>query len=152
GTLRAAVAAAARFGPDLRADSVTFAGPVRVEAVDAVDCLFFDGIDVIQQQEGCLRFCHLGPPLSTPPSLPPPYRWGPFPAPAVASVGFEAAGYYTLALEPDHPLLTAGSDGGEVGAYHHDRRSARIERLRRRINEFVPLGLRPLVALAPWEE
>ena len=66
--------------------------------------------------------------------------------------GFEAAGYYTLALEPDHPLLSAASNGGEVGAYHHARRAARLARLRRRIHEFVPLGVKPSLALAPWEE
>ncbi len=35
------------------------------------------------------------------------YRCGPFPDPTFASVGFEAAGYYASALEPDHPLLSA---------------------------------------------
>ena len=80
------------------------------------------------------------------------YRCGPFPTPDFVSIGFEAAGYYTLALEPDHPLLSAASNGGEVGAYHHARRAARLARLRRRIHEFVPLGVKPSLALAPWEE
>jgi hypothetical protein len=152
GLVRDAVAASGRFGPQVRADSVTFAGPVRVEALDAQDCVFLDGVDVVQQQEGCLRFCYLGPDLTVPPSRPAVYRCGPFPAPTFASIGFESAGYYTIALEPDHPLLGAASDGGEVGAYHHDRRGPRMARLRQRIDEFVPLGLRGLVALAPWEE
>ena len=152
GSPRDAVARRTTLDPALDADGVTFAGPVRVESADAVDCLFADGIEVVQQQEGCLRHCYLGPDLSTPPSHPATYRCGPFPAPTFASIGFEAAGYYAIELEPEHPLLSAGSDGGEVGAYHHLRRAARIERLRRRIHEFVPLGLRPGVALAPWEE
>ncbi|MGI8806765.1 MAG: phage tail protein [Acidimicrobiales bacterium] len=152
GSARDAVTAAARFGPDLRADGVTFVGPVRVEAADAVDCLFLDGVEVVQQQEGCLRHCYLGGAPASPPSLPTTYRCGPFPAPTFASVGFEAGGYYGPALEPDHPLLAAASDGGEVGAYHHARRAARMARLRRRVHEFVPLGVRPFVSLAPWEE
>jgi hypothetical protein len=152
GTLRDAVACAATFDPALRADGVTFVGAVRLEAADAVDCVFTDGIEVVQQQEGCLRHCFLGPDLTTPPSHPTTYRCGPFPAPSFASIDFEAAGYYTLALEPDHPLLAAASDGGEVGAYHHARRAFRIARLRRRIHEFVPLGLRPGLSLATWEE
>jgi hypothetical protein len=152
GALRDSVAGGMRLGPQIRADSVTFVGPVRAEAIDAQDCVFVDGVEVVQQQEGCLRFCFHGPALSLPPSLPPVYRCGPFAAPTFASVGFESAGYYTVALEPDHPLLSAASDCGEVGGYHHDRRGLRIERLRRRIDEFVPLGLRGLVALAPWEE
>ena len=152
GASRDAIAAATTFAPALEARGTTFVGAVRAESVSAVDCLFLDGIDVVQTQEGCLRHCFLGPDLSTPPAHPASYRCGPFPAPTFASVGFEAAGYYALALEPDHPLLSAASDGGEVGAYHHARRAARLAVLRRRAHEFVPLGLRPGVALAPWEE
>jgi hypothetical protein len=140
------------FRPALQANGVTFVGAVRLEALDAVDCLCLNGVEVVETQEGCLRHCYLGPDLSTPPAHPPTYRCGPFPAPTFASVGFEAAGYYALELEPDHPLLSAASDGGEVGAYHHARRAARIGSLRRRIHEFVPLGLRPGLNLAPWEE
>jgi hypothetical protein len=152
GTARDAIDAAGTFRPALQANGVTFAGPVRLEAADAVDCLFLDGVEVLQSQEGCLRHCYLGPDLSAPPRHPVSYRCGPFPAPTFASIGFEAGGYYTLALEPPHPLQSAASDGGEVGAYHHARRAARIAALRRRIHEFVPLGLRPGLALAPWEE
>jgi hypothetical protein len=150
GGAKAALDAAATFSPALAANGVTFAGPVRLESLDAADCLFLDGVEALQTQSGCVRYSYLGPAPSGPP--PPTYRCGPFPAPTFASIGFEAAGYYALALEPDHPLLAAASDGGEVGAYHHARRAARIANLRRRVHEFVPLGLRPGVALAPWEE
>ena len=68
------------------------------------------------------------------------------------SIGFEAAGYYALDLDSGHPLLEAASDGGEVGAQHHLHRAARLQRLRRRVHEFVPLGVRPGLSLAPWEE
>ncbi|HTJ76516.1 MAG TPA: hypothetical protein VL337_14260 [Acidimicrobiales bacterium] len=152
GSPRAAVAANVRLGPQVQAAGVTFVGAVRVEALDALDSVFADGAAVVQQQEGCLRHCYLGPDPDPEPSLPPLYRCRRDPAPTFASTGFEAAGYYTLALEPDHPLLSAASDGGEVGAYNADRRALRLARLRRRISEFVPLGLRALVALAPWEE
>jgi len=152
GSPRDAVARRTILDPAIEADGVTFAGALRAESASAVDCLFADGIEVVQQQDGCLRHCYLGPPLSTPASHPPAYRCGPFAAPTFASLGFEAAGYYALELDGAHALLSAAGDGGEVGAYHHLRRAARIERLRRRIHEFVPLGLRPGVELAPWEE
>ncbi|MFN2627083.1 MAG: hypothetical protein ABR569_00415 [Gaiellaceae bacterium] len=151
-TLRDAVAAQVRFAPALVASGVTFAGPVHTESIDAADCIFGDGVEAVQQQEGCLRHCYLGPDLSTPPSRPVTYRCGPFPAPTFASIGFEAAGYYALDLEREQPLLSAASDGGEVGAANQLRRGARLERLRRRVHEFVPLGLRAGIALAPWEE
>jgi hypothetical protein len=152
GTATDAIDATSTFPPALEANGVTFAGPVRLEAADAVDCLFLDGVEVLQGQEGCIRHSYLGPDLSAPPRHPLCYRCGPFPAPTFASIGFEAAGYYAVELEPPHPLQSAASDGGEVGAYHHARRAARIATLRRRIHEFVPLGLRPGLALAPWEE
>jgi hypothetical protein len=147
-----AVTKASRFGPALVAAGVTFAGAVRLESADAEDCVFADGVEVVQQQEGCLRHCYLGPSLSTPPRHPMTYRCGPFAPPTFVSEGFEAAGYYALALDPPQPLLEAASDGGEVGAYHHVRRAARLRRLRQRVDEFVPLGLRSAVAVAPWEE
>jgi len=125
---------------------------VHTESIDAADCIFGDGVEAVQQQEGCLRHCYLGPDLSTPPSRPVTYRCGPFPAPTFASIGFEAAGYYALDLEREQPLLSAASDGGEVGAANRLRRGARLERLRQRVHEFVPLGLRAGIALAPWEE
>jgi hypothetical protein len=152
GTMRDAVAAQVRFAPGLVCSGVTFVGAVHTESIDAADCLFADGVDAVQQQEGCVRHCYLGPDVPTPPPLPPQYRCGPFPAPIFASTGFEAAGYYALDLNRLQPLLSAATDGGEVGAYHHLRRGARIERLRRRVHEFVPLGLRAGLTLAPWEE
>ncbi|MEV0319774.1 hypothetical protein ACIBKX_16745 [Streptomyces sp. NPDC050658] len=147
-----AVAPVDRFGPVLHADSVTFAGPVRADAVDARDCVFADGLDVVQQQEGCVRTSHLGPGLSDPPRHPATYRCRTAPAPAFVSDAFESSGYYCLDLEPGQPLLSAAGDGGEAGAYHATRRASRIRRLRRRIGEFTPLGLTAEVSVAPWEE
>ncbi len=152
GSARDSVAAASSLGPEIRADGVTFVGPVRAEAVAAIDSVFLDGVTVVQQQTGCIRHSYIGPDPDPTPSLPPRYRCGPFPPPTFVSLGCESAGYYTLALEPDHPLLHAASDAGEVGAYHAERRALRLTRLRRRVEEFVPLGLRADIALAPWEE
>ncbi len=152
GAVTPAVARRNRFDPLLAAAGVTFAGRVRAEAIDAVDCLFVDGLEVVQQQEGCLRNCYVAAEGSASSSLPKRYRCLDSPAPTFASVGFEAAGYYALELDSDHPLLSAASDGGEVGAYHHLRRAARLGRLETRLHEFVPLGIRPRLELAPWEE
>ena len=151
GTQSPAVARRTRFDPAIAADGVTFAGRVRAETIDAVDCVFVDGLEVVQQQEGCLRHCYVarGNGASTHPTT---YRCLGSPAPTFASVGFEAAGYYALDHDPGHPLLAAASDGGEIGAYHHLRRASRLQRLEARLHEFVPLGIRPRLELAPWEE
>jgi hypothetical protein len=144
-------AAATGLAPGLEATGVTFAGPVHTETVAADDCVFVDGVDAVHVQAGHLRHCHLGPPGSSP-AVPATYRCLTAPAPAFESTAFEAGAYYALALDPDQPLLHAASDGGEVGAYHHARRATALGRLRDRIHEFVPLGLRARVELAPWEE
>jgi hypothetical protein len=149
GAPRASLALADRFAPALSADGCTFAGPVAVEAVDGVDCIFADGLDAHEQQEGCLRHCYLGPGSG---SLPTAYRCLTEPPPQFITDAFEAAGYYALDLQRDQPLLTGASDGGEVGAYHHAGRARALARLQARVHEFVPLGLRAEVALAPWEE
>lgn len=149
GAATAAIDARERFAPGLVADGVTFAGPVSAETAQAVDCVFVDGVEVVRGGEGCLRHCYVGPePLPRPTT----YRCLTEPVPRFVSERFEAGGYYALDLETDQPLLTAASDGGEVGAYHHARRAAGLNRLRRRIHEFVPLGLRAEVEMAPWEE
>ena len=97
----------------------------------------------VQTQEGCLRHCYLGPDLTTPPAHPPAYRCGPFPPPTFASVGFEAAGYYALELEP-RPPAALGGERRRRGRRLPPRppRPRGIGALRRRIHEFVPLGLR----------
>ena len=150
--LRAAVQRRTRFGPSIRADGVTFVGRVQAEAVDAVDSIFADGLEVVQQQEGCLRHSFVGAPEKPQAPHPAEYRCLSAPKPMFVSESFEAGGYYALELAQDHPLLSAASDGGEVGAYHHAHRATRLRRLRDRIHEFVPLGLRAGLALAPWEE
>lgn len=140
-------------GPDLRATGVTFAGAVRVESIEAANCIFVDEVDVVQSQLGCLRWCYgpnLGPDNTG--NRPPAYECIDAPPPVFASVGFEAAGYYALTLDEDQPCLSAAGDRGELGAYHHARHGQRIRRLRDRIDEFVPLDVQPLVELASWEE
>ena len=55
GPARTAIAAASTFDPALQASGTTFTGAVRLESADAADCLFLDGLEVVQTQEGCLR-------------------------------------------------------------------------------------------------
>ena len=80
------------------------------------------------------------------------YRCLDDPAPTFVTDAFDAGGYLALDLSRPSPLLSAAGDGGEIGAYHHARRIVRLSRLRNRLHEYVPLGLRPALELAPWEE
>lgn len=150
-TLRPAVDRKDRFAPGVSADGVTFVGRVLSETVSAADSVFVHGVEAVRVQDGCLRCCYVGPD-ETDPKHPVRYRCLTAPAPAFVSDAFEAGGYYALDLELPQPLLSAAGDGGEAGAYHHARRAAGLARLRERIHEFVPLGLRGRVEMAPWEE
>ncbi len=145
-----ALAAADRFPPELRTEGVTFLGTVACDTVHASDCAFVDGLDVVRTESGCLRHCDLG--ASDPADLPPTYRCGPFPPARFASTRFGSAGYVAPLLDGSDPRTTAASDGGEIGAYHRDGRPGRVDRLRDRVHEFVPLGVDVTVTIARWEE
>ena len=69
------------------------------------------------------------------------YRSGYY-APRLASPGPHAAA----------PLLTAASDGGEIGAYHHARRGPLALRLAQRLPEMTPLTVHPHLDVAPAPE
>jgi hypothetical protein len=49
-------------------------------------------------------------------------------------------------------VLTAASDGGEIGAYHHVRRGPLALRLAQRMPEMTPLTLHPHLRLAEPED
>jgi hypothetical protein len=135
--------------PMLTATGATFAGAVAVDAVDATDCLFVDGLAVVQTQVGCIRFSYVADSPSA--GLPVTHRCIRTPAPTFESTGFESPGYLALALDRNTALLGASSTGGAIGADAHARSGARIARLRRRIDEFVPMGLRPRLHVARGE-
>lgn len=137
------------FPPTLSAQGVTFVGPVELDSIDATDCIFADGLEVIQTQLGCLRFCYIGDSPSG--RLPVTHQCLRQPRPWFESVQFESPDYFTLPLDRPTPLLTAGSTGGALGAYGHVGAGVRIARLRRRIGEFVPLGVKPRIIVAKGE-
>ena len=153
---RAALAAADRFPPDLVATGVTFVGAVGADEVWVTDCLFTGGLRCTVTSTGCVRFCHLGP-ADDPQDHPAGYHCLSGHLPRFGSLGFEASGYYAPVLDspsarPAPPLLTGGSDGGEIGAYHHARRGPLAIRLAQRLAEMTPLRVHPHLAVAQPEE
>lgn len=140
-------------GAELWTRGATFLGSVAVDALDAQDSVFADGVQALRRQDGCVRYSFVGTDLvAAQTDLPATFRCGPFPPPTFQTTAFEANGYGALRLADGHPLLSAASDGGEVGAYHHLDRSGRLARLRRRAAEFVSLDVRSGVELARWED
>lgn len=145
----AAVDAATTFAPMVQAAGTTFHGPVVADSIDATDCLFADGVGVTQTSMGCIRFSFVAD--SPEEALPVTHQCVREPIPAFTSRSFEAPGYLSLALDRDQPLLTASSAGDAVGVDALPRSAARVARVRRRVREFVPLGLRSQVTLAEGE-
>lgn len=145
----AAVEPTGPFPPMLSATGVTFLGPLELDSVDATDCIFTDGLAVLQTQLGCLRFCFVGPSPSS--RLPVTHQCLRQPTAWFESVQFESADYLRLPLDRPTPLLTAGSNRGALGAYGHVGAAVRVSRLRSRIHEFVPMGVRPRVIVAKGE-
>ncbi len=151
-----AVSAADRFPPQLQAAGVTFAGPAAVDTVQASDCLFSGGIHTVMTSAGCLRYCHLGD-HDDPAAHPPAHQCLSGPLPTMMSSGAESVGYYApvLAVPGDRgvdPVLSAASDGGEIGAYHHARRGPLALLLAQRLAEMTPLTVHPHLILSRPEE
>jgi hypothetical protein len=152
----AAVAAIDRFPPQLAATGCTFAGPVALDTIYASDCLFVDGLHTVVTSAGCLRYCHLGD-HDDPTAHPPGHQCLTGPLPAFASSGVESVGYYAPVLSAPSgrgadPILSAASDGGEIGAYHHARRGPLALRLTQRLAEMTPLTVHPHLAITRPEE
>ncbi len=146
---RAAIEPTGPFPPMLSATGVTFVGSVELDSVDATDCIFAAGLTVVQTQLGCLRFCYIDQSPSG--SLPVTHQCLRAPAPWFESVQFESASYFALPLDRTTPLLSAASSGGAIGAYGHIGAGVRINRLRRRAEEFVPMGVKPRIIVAKGE-
>jgi hypothetical protein len=151
-----AVAAADRFPPQLDATASTFAGAVAADTVWAADCMFLGGVRTVVTSAGCLRYCHLGEDPD-PQAHPQGYQCRSGPLPALVSGGVESVGYDAPLLTAPagrgvDPVLTAASDGGEIGAYHHARRGPLALRLTQRLAEMVPLTVHPHLAITRPEE
>ena len=144
-----AIAPSGTFPPMLELRGVTVAGTVTADSIDATDCLFVDGLTVEQTQVGCIRFSYLAD--SPDGQLPVTHLCVRAPTPTFESRGFGSPGHLALRLDTNAALLAASSTGGAVGADAHARAAARITRLRRRVAEFVPMGIRPRVAIAREE-
>jgi len=151
-----AVAATDRFPAQIDATASTFSGPVAADTIQASDCIFLGGVRTVVTSAGWLRYCHLGEdadPLAHPQG----YQCRSGPPPALVSAAAESAGYYAPLLAGPagrgaDPVLSAASDGGEIGAYHHARRGPLALRLTQRLAEMVPLTVHPHLAVTRPEE
>jgi hypothetical protein len=151
----------------LQLERVTVLGRLRCDVLTASECLLDHTVLVNDQQAGCLRFSRweVGSVL--------PRRYacvptddqvrdcrptgnvaGPPGNPSVASrclppmfnaLRFGRPDYAQLASEGPAEIATASESGAEVGAFASRLMQRRLDNLRRKLEEFMPLGLEPLV-------
>jgi hypothetical protein len=120
----------------------TVLGAVDVERLDASEALITGMVDVTDTQAGCFRFSS-APPGSR---LPHPYRWVPWRGgPVFSSTRFGDAGYTWLAASAPHDLRRGAENGGEIGVWNAALVPIKEESLRRKVEEYLPFGLNPML-------
>ena len=129
----------------LTMDAVTTLGTVRVERIDASDCLLRHPVFANERFAGCIRYSWLAPGGETPRK----HRVIRTPPPRFASLDAFDPAYLRLAEESDTLISTGASDGGEVGAFHHARISETLSALKIRLAEHTPAGATGGVIVQP---
>jgi hypothetical protein len=120
----------------------TVLGAVDVERLDASEALITELVDVTDTQAGCFRFSS-APPGSR---LPHPYRWVPWRGgPVFSSTRFGDAGYTWLAASAPSDLRRGAENGGEIGVWNAALVPIKEESLRRKVEEYLPFGLNPML-------
>jgi hypothetical protein len=125
---------------------VTVLGKVLTHAVGLVENSIVDGcLCVERRQDGCVRFCWLGPDSRTPqqfhclPPTPPPGQPQAI-VPMFTSTRYGKPGYAQLAQSGPQQIRRGADDGSELGAFHDLFQPQREDNLRIRLGEYLPAG------------
>jgi hypothetical protein len=128
---------------EVRLSRCTLLGPAQIHRFDASECILHDVVAVEDRQHGCVRFCA----WSTGSALPRQYE----------SVELRPRSGLFASLELGRPeyaqlLPTAGGgtaegaeDGSEMGALWRERSAIKERSLLIKYQEYLPLGLEPVV-------
>jgi hypothetical protein len=159
-----------RSGPVTRLARTTLLGSVFVRELHATDTIFIGPVVSRRTQTGCVRYSFV--PLlgngGTTPRTPRRYRCQPDLAladarellertlseaeqrtvqlsvtPQFASLDPFAPAYTTLLPDTPQEILRGASDGLEMGAWYFRQNPRRIDNLRRRLADYLPVGLTP---------
>jgi len=133
--------------------STVLGGTEATVLVLASDTLFTGRIDVVQRQEGCVRFSYV-PPGSRVPQR---FRCQPAYAedtpddvrleierrvkPVFTSDRYGAPGYCQLRDDTDSGIRRGASDEGEMGVFHHLQQPQREANLRASLTDYLRFGL-----------
>jgi len=135
-------------------ERVTVFGSIFCDVLNASESLLNDIAIVNDQQAGCIRFTR----FETGSALPRRYRCVPNDAqmqacvpklrcvaPLFNSRRFTRPDYAQLAARCSEAILTAGEDGGEIGAFAGTQNTIRLRNLKIKLQEFMPVGLSAIV-------
>lgn len=135
-------------------ERVTVLGQISCQVLKASESLLDEVATVLDRQSGCLRFTR----FETGSLLPRRYQCIPDEAqiescpagvrsmpPLFQTRIFGSPGYAQLAGNSPQAILTAGEDGGEVGAFAGRKNTIRMSNLRAKFQEFMPVGLTAVV-------
>jgi hypothetical protein len=151
-------------GPPARIERSTVLGDCVVrELTLGSESLFVGRVRAERRQTGCLRFSYVGDAVRTPeryrcqPDLARAWQDGDVPAgaagvpdrfappramrPLFTSRRYGDPGYARLDRSTPAAIRTGAEDGSEMGAFSHLKQPQREENLRRRLKEYLPVGL-----------
>lgn len=130
---------------------VTVLGPMNVHSLEASECVLDDVVFTEDPQRGCVRFTA----WTTGSILPKKYESVEIPAaaPIFTTRRYGQPGYCQLLESADSAILApvdgsireGAQDGSEMGAFWRERNRVKERSLRIKYDEFLPLGLIPVV-------
>ncbi|HYO13995.1 MAG TPA: phage tail protein [Thermoanaerobaculia bacterium] len=135
------------YGPPATLERCTILGSVSVERLTlAEDVLFTAPVTVRQHWLGEVRYCHVPEGSRTPSRLrcQPEGEGGPL-RPAFVSTRFGHPGYAQLSRQCPREIADGGTEGSEMGVFHHLFQPYREARLPTTLEEYVPWGFEPRI-------
>jgi hypothetical protein len=141
-------------GGEVNLERCTLLGSAKVHKLEATECIFNDIVTVDNPQQGCVRFSA----WCTDSRIPRPYESVEIPVkyPLFISRIFGHPGYAQLQLDADtaiisstgggKPTILAGAqNGSEMGAFAGEKNAIKERSLRVKYEEYMPLGLAPVI-------
>ncbi|MEM0921582.1 MAG: hypothetical protein AAGI13_00950 [Pseudomonadota bacterium] len=132
------------WGPQTSFDGVTVLGRTRLRSADGKGGLFVHPLRVRDHQSGCLRQCR----FTEEGNRLPPHTACLFGATVAFTSSISGAvGYGQLDRRlTDQAVLEDGPGADEMGAFGFLQNTHRLKNLSIRLNEFTPVGIRPILA------
>jgi len=122
----------------------TVLGTIRARAITSVQDSIITGLfEVMDTQDGCVRFCWIAPGSRLPPQFhcEPALSGDPLRVvPRFSSERYGTPGYAQLARDAPAEVFRGAEDGAEMGVFHDLFQPQRLDNLALRLAEYTPAG------------